>query len=165
MSCERIVEAQPDCCSLEPVSELETLTANFYDCIRNTMNEYVSSIYSQEMFGNVEKSDSYANALNDLHYLYAYMVIIYFQRQEDKLLDTDCNRDKGSAYYYEEYKIDCIKRYFKCRNIDISSMLNTFGLTKTNTIPDGINFMCIDACVDDTPNCSDDNELFIVNKL
>jgi len=161
MGCDYNILYNAACCDTSPATELETMSSDYFDCLKSRIWELVKKMYADEMFGKSEDSNTYANMINDFMYLYAYFVIIYYQRIEDASNDLVCHNDKGIPYYLTEFKIDCIKKYFVCKNMDISSLLNAFDLGQVGT-NDGINFMAIEEAYPDT--CTTNNELFIVEK-
>lgn len=163
MSCDWNVPYNGNCCRTDIVpTDLEQKTSDYFDCLRDTIWNLIKKMYNAEIFGNNSDSRMYANMINDYYYLYGYLVIIYYQRIEDALNNPPCYEDQGIAYYLQEYDIECIKKYFQCKGVDISSLLNAFDLGSIGE-PDGVNFMSVEECyplLDSSCNC----ELNIVSK-
>jgi hypothetical protein len=163
MSCDPLL---PDnslyCCDTSiTLTDLQQNSVDYYDCIWGNMNALMHEWYSAETFGMPDKAENAINSINDYHYLYIYLVIIYYQRKWDAEANPPCYTDKGLDYYLTEYNIECIKKYFLCKNVDIKSLLQAFDMY-SELGPDGINFMAIEDTYPDT--CSTNNELFIVEK-
>lgn len=163
MSCDWNIPYEGNCCRTDIVpTDLEQKTVDYFDCLRDKIWDLVKKMYISEAFGNTTQSQQLTNMINDYYYLYGYLVIIYYQRLEDASLNSPCFTDNGIAYYLEEYDIACIKKYFACKNVDISSLLNAFDLGVIGPA-DGINFMAIEECdpsIDPSCPC----EIFIVEK-
>lgn len=166
MSCRRIVPDETKCCDTRLLpTKLEGYSADYYDCLRKTLQQLICDMYAAEAFGDPVKAKIMANLINDFHYLYGYMVILFLQRQEDAKNDLNCHMDKGNAFYWQEFQLECIRKYFQCKGVDISSLYNSFDLyPKTTLGPDGINFMSIEQAVPPTPQCNLDDQVFIVSK-
>lgn len=163
MSCDWNIPYDGNCCRTDIVpTDLEQKTADYYDCISDKVWDLVKKMYASELYGNTLDSRAYANMINDFHYLYGYLVIIYYQRLEDAANNLPCHTDQGIAFYLDEYEIECIKKYFLCKNVNIDSLLEAFDLGQIGD-PDGINFMAIEECHPDIdPECP--CEIFIVEK-
>jgi len=164
MSCDLLIPYDSSCCDTSIVpDELQQITADYYGCAMGKITDYMDLFYAAEVFGNDDSSEEFANSINDFHYLYAYLVMMYWERMEDSANNPPCYSDKGVPFYVTEYNLVCIKKYFECKNTDITTLLNAFGLVITGK-PDGINFMSLESAFPTTPDCLDDDEIFIVNK-
>lgn len=166
MGCRIINPDESKCCNTQIYPTiLEGYSADFYNCIQNTLKQLVCDMYAAEQFGNEKLATELANLINDFHYLYGYMVILYFQRLEDAQNSPPCFMDKGNAEYWKEFQLECIRKYFQCKGVNITSLYNSFDLYPATTLgPDGINFMAIELAQPPTPNCTLDDQVFIVSK-
>lgn len=164
MSCDILAPYNPFCCDIAISPDpLQQISSDYYDCSLGQITALIDKMYAAELFGNDVESEQFANAINDYHYLYSYLVMIYFQRLEDAANNPPCFTDKGLPFYISEYKIMCIRKYFECKGINIIPLLQAFDMVISGT-PDGINFMSLEAAFPTTPDCPDDDQLFIVNK-
>ena len=162
MVCDPLQIFNPACCNTRIVpTDLEQKTIDYYSCVSSEMVTLLNQFYSAEALGNEPLSEESINRINDYHYLYAYLVMIYFQRIEDAALDTVCHKDKGLSFYLTEYNIACIRKYFECKRVNIDSLLQSFDMFSSDGV-DGVNFMSIEEAASD--NCPDNDELFIVEK-
>lgn len=163
MSCDSLIPDNSSyCCDTSlTVTELQQSTIDYYDCVNSNISSLMNEWYSAEVFGMSDKAELSINNINDYHYLYLYLVMIYYQRKWDSEANPPCYTDKGLEYYLITYNIDCIKKYFLCKNVDIKSLLQAFNLYTTGS-PDGINFMAIEDTYPDS--CTINDQLFIVEK-
>ena len=115
-----------------------TLINKFYQAVAENFDELDEDIITSTVFGN--DSTSSVNSMNELHYLLCLLLII----QDEIYHDEKVNQSWfDRSEYIERYKIDCIRKYFDCKGINIVPMLGLVSM-HTKTVPDGIGYMHIE---------------------
>jgi hypothetical protein len=149
------------CCDTDLIpSELERSLAMFFSCSKDNMLCWAGNVYDAELMMQKEKAILYTNAIMDYAYLYTYLTTIYWQMVEDRRTDP-CGNDKGALFYYNEYKLDCIVKYFRCMDLDIRPMLASFNLYPFEEYTDGVGRMAI--IVPPPPdNCPTNDAIFTI---
>lgn len=167
MRCPSNIVYDPNCCNTIPLipTEYENLFSTYYSCAKTIIDPAVEEYYNAGLFGKADKAKFNIDTINDVHLLFGYLSVIYIGILEDMANDP-CGKPKPVSEYYDENKIDCIKKYFICKGININSLLAVFGLDDRNAkqLFDGINFMCLEECNPQKPECDNDDEVFTVNK-
>lgn len=132
------------CCQKEP-STLQALTRDFYKSIQVYLEDLLQESYEYSVFGKC--AQSIYDKINDFHYLYMLMIVIYQEQQEDKdinyYINEECNVDNGAKYYIDKYNLACIKKHFMCNKFNVSQALQIFGLDPDMLNRDGIGNMYI----------------------
>lgn len=74
--------------------------------------------------GNREMAMKYYNRVNDWYYLISFSTLILMEYSDA------INNDKPVTMVslMEKYNIDCIRKQFACKGLDISGILNLFGI-------------------------------------
>lgn len=142
----------PCCPNQGLATETESLLVAYYGEVSSFLPDILTKAYDKACFGYHDKSCELYNLVNDVHYLFGLLLVLKEERNQDK---DSCNSDKGSEYYFEKYKLMCVKKHFKCLGLDIQPLLNVFGLTVTSITQSsekGINFMYIEESPD--PLCT-----------
>ena len=129
------------------LSFIEELIADFYGLVSYNLQKQLDRAYKAELFNN--SSEEHFDIGNDYHYLLSLIISIYMEMYNDakwnERYGIGCKDDKGTAYYYDKYNIDCIKKHFLCMdNFDIKDVLGLIGLDDKNDTKDGIGYMSID---------------------
>lgn len=150
------------CCASLLHSELEMFMARYFSCATDNMICWSEGISTAEELMQVDKEEMYVNNINDYMYLYMYLSIIYWQRKCDAKKNPPCYTDFGPKYYYDLYQLECIVNYFRCKNIDIKSMLASFDLYPFGVYTDGIGRMIIDTDIAPPDTCTTNDAIFIV---
>jgi len=134
-----------DCCGFPEVTPEDESAIRFIELLGDDISEVWKTTLNGLVFGNDCQCD--IDLLNDFLYLHSYLAIIRQVRINDALNSSD-GKDQGSAYYREEYKIDCIREHFYCRGVNINKLLEEENLGKKESTHDGINYMIIESAVD-----------------
>lgn len=122
--CSTCSDGQGACCRMpENYTQWETQFMTYFSCALPMMYEVGINMSNVGVYGNDESADAYANMSNDLLYLYVYVTLLMFQREEDAAANVDCGLDKGNAYYYENWHINCLEKSFQCKGFDITGLL------------------------------------------
>jgi hypothetical protein len=133
------------CCQESPTA-LQNLSADYYTAIGTYVDNIMTELYQAEMYG--KDTEIYYDMLNDFHYLYTLLILIYQEMQNDAIWEfnygTGCNQSQTVDYYLEKYNINCIQKHFFCYGYDIADALNVFGLNPDMQEQDGIGFMYIE---------------------
>jgi len=111
------------CTGQVSADEYQFLKKLYYDASNEIMDSLFNKIYSNELYG--KDATEYYNRMNDIHYLYRYMVLIYNVRKEDETLNPvkfELNE------YYTYYDIEKIRKKFKCKGIEIYPLLEVFNI-------------------------------------
>lgn len=152
-------------CCLTQASELQQLTADYYEAVNGCISNLMTKIYQAEVYGR--DTEELYNQLNNFHYLYSLLIMIYLERQEDiaynQYLGDGCAVDNGAEYYVDKYHIECIVKKFMCtgNGCDIGPVLDVFGLNpKRLSNNDGIGFMYIQYGQQD---CDEQKNIFRVS--
>lgn len=111
-----------DCCGTYS-SDMQQKIATWYETISTQLFALIDKAYGVAIYGR--EPEQVFNRINDIHYLFLMLYIIQKRRQE--YFDYT-GEDLGLAYYYEMFNIDCIKRTFQCKGIDIAPLLGIFNL-------------------------------------
>lgn len=155
--------SEQGCCKVSN-TEFEQLTANHYSLYGTIFDSYLTKAYSAEVYG--KDTERWYDLLNEAHYLYILMTIIYWERYNDKIKDawlgTGCGNDLGGEYYADKYNIDCIQKRFMCYGVNVDLILENWGLNPdTFTELDGIGYMNIDYEMTD---CNEETNTFQINE-
>ena len=122
--CSTCSDGQGACCRMpENYTQWETQFMTYFSCALPMMYEVGINMSNVGVYGNDESADAYANMSNDLLYLYVYVTLLMFQREEDAAANVDCGLDKCNAYYYENWHINCLEKSFQCKGFDITGLL------------------------------------------
>lgn len=108
--------------------EVQLLAKSYYEAANTILEALFGKIYSTALFG--EENTEYYDRVMDIHYLFFYMLRIYFKRQEDEKLDTAAF---ALNEYYTTYDIECIRKRFKCKGIEIYPLLEVFHIQTLDT--------------------------------
>lgn len=155
--------ARGTCCLVSP-SVMQTMTADYYKEISGFMDGLLQEVYQNEIYG--KPTEEIYNQINNFHYLYALMVMIWYEMWEDaqkqKYFGTGCETDQGVAFYVEKYNLACVKKKFFCtgRGYDVSSAMDVFGLNPDYQNQDGINYMHIQYS---SSSCPENRNVFRVS--
>lgn len=114
-------------------------------------NLYVQS-FSDELFGH----EPDYNIHNDITYLFVYLISI-----DAELRTQLANGNKDVWYdkkhYIELYRLDDLRKYYKCIGLDITPLLSLIELNSVE-VPGGIDFMYIEGNPED-----EQSEKFVVS--
>jgi hypothetical protein len=140
------------------------LAKDYYSAMKENLQKILSNIYSAELFG--KETETLYNMVNDFHYLFGLLMIIYIERVNDArvnlLIDDGCGVDQGTQYYIDKYNLDCIQKHFSCmgQGYDIQEALDVFGLNPDLQGLDGIGYMMIGGS--SNPLCETGKRIFKV---
>ena len=102
-------------------SMLQSYAALFYDEADSSLNSILEKLYKDEIFGFGESN---YDTIGEIMYLFVYLMLIRYKIQEDA-----GNGEQGTVEEYaEEYELECIRKSFMCKGIDVTPMLRVFGL-------------------------------------
>jgi hypothetical protein len=160
--CPEFKPAKTGCCDTDLVpSELEASLAMFFSCSSHNMLCWANNVYEAELMMQPKRAEHNVDAIMDYTYLYTYLTTIYWQMVEDRKLDP-CGNDKGALFYFNEYKLDCIVKYFRCKDLDVRPLLASFGLYPFDEFVDGVAYMAIDIPSTLTDPCPTNDAIFTV---
>ena len=108
--------------------ELQLLVKSYYEATNAILGTLFTKIYSNEIFGR--DCMEYYDRMNDIHYLLWYMLSIYYRRKDDETLDPTTF---AANEYYVTYDIECIRKRFKCKGIEIYQLLEVFDIQTATT--------------------------------
>jgi hypothetical protein len=103
--------------------EVQTLAKDYYIAANTILEALFAKVYTNEIYG--KDCMEYYDRMMDIHYLFFYMMIIYNKRKEDEVLDPDTFETNE---YYTTYDIECIRKRFKCKGIEIYPLLQVFSI-------------------------------------
>lgn len=134
------------------ISRQQFLLAKFSQIVSSFTRDQFESAISDEYFGNKPNYDS----MNDFNYLFVLLLII----------DNEMNFDLSTGntapwydkiYYIEKYRLEDVRKHFKCMGYDITPLLSLIELNDAQP-PSGIDHMYIEG------NPQDANaEVFVVS--
>ena len=104
-------------------SPMQEILADYYETAYPTMNALLDKAYAAAIYG--KETEQWFNRINDIHYLGILLFIIFKRRHEyyEKTGNTQTNCE-----IYETYRLDCIRKTFQCKGIDIIPLLETLNL-------------------------------------
>jgi len=151
-----------DCCGLYK-TDIQEKVASYYEAASNIIFGYTDKAFATAIYGR--NAEMWYNRINDIHYL---VILLYIINSRRELYYTLNGEDQGLEWIYTTYRLDCIKRTFICKGIDILPLLVVWNLAPYPTgvaaitgtgscppMPDGIDNMHIES----GPTCEN---LFIV---
>ena len=120
----------------------------YYDmskmCYKIALDDAYYRRYCGESNPLIKQSLTGNDLSNNFNYLLSMLVIAYFEYAKHGFTPTLVEE------FYDEYKIDCVKKNFLCWGCDITPIINRFTAI-SNTSRTGIGFMIVE-------------ETFIINK-
>lgn len=141
-----------DCCGNKRyLLDMEYIKIKYYSMLHTKNSFKQTKAFSNELFG---KRDSNWLDVSDIHYLWNLMVIM---RREKELYETQyglgiVDEEPENTYYRDKYNLECIRKTFKCKGIDILPLLRLIDLDYVIQRKDGIDYMAIVPNLTDKPD-------------
>lgn len=111
--------------------DLQEFTVNYYRHARECIKDLTDNAYGRRYYGEdnpvIRDGQTGYDLANNFHYLYSLLVEAYYKYAKNGMTATE------RAEFFEDYKIECIKKTFICNGCDISILIDEF--TAIWTIP------------------------------
>ena len=124
------------CCKTSITAEEQRLV-DYYTEVKSLLNTYTTKGNTYLTAGKWKESEQYYNIVNDLNNLFYYLEAIQFRMDEDVEMGVDAEIED----YVEDFNLECIAEYFKCKRIDIEPLLEIYNLGLSTTYTTGIGSM------------------------
>lgn len=111
-------------------SEIMDVIGSFYACENVDFVSMAQSVKTKGFFGLLKQGNEQADRLNDINYLMVLLSIMWWEKFEDAYSNCSTHLSAVPEKYICDFKIDCIRKYFECRGIDISCFLLSFKVNK-----------------------------------
>lgn len=125
-------------CNPKDPNYFQQLLFNAYNIVNEDIMNLINKGYKEDQRGK-KIADYTWDSVNDINYLILYLFIL-----NDKIIREGSLTGEVSESFREElreeYKIDCIKKYFFCKNININPLLELFAVNTDG----GIDYMSIE---------------------
>lgn len=133
-------------CCITATNAIQNMTSDYYSMVGPWIDDILTQVEQAETFGY--PTENLYNIINEFHYLYSLLLIIYLEINQDAEWDyiygTGCGNHQGIDYYADKYNIECLQKHFRCTGAgyDITNILDVFGMNP-KAVEDGIGYMSI----------------------
>lgn len=141
-----------DCCGNKRyLLDMEYVKIKYYSMLHSVNSFKQTKAYTNEMFG--KRDNNWLN-VQDIHYFWNLLVIMH---REKELYRTQyelgiIDEEPDNTFYSDKYNLECIRKTFKCKGIDILPLLKLIDLDYILQVKDGINYMAIVPNITDKPD-------------